>query len=202
MDFPYYCTTLEESEMCADQIAKEHDLQHKTRTNDHLFMYESDTISLTIKIFYDNWHKKQHCYSFELVALHRKDIGISGFLPYSRMLKGNLKRQSWRKRPSYFANDIRKSIDILNSVDKFGRVEGEIYEWRNGYGFARTNFVPKVFVWGGEIPNKTLGCVASGTKLKFKIVDTVKGPRAADIVVVGQHEIDKVDEAPNQVKKK
>jgi len=182
--FPHYCTTPEEVEWCADQIAEEHDLQRKTKIDDHTFKYENDKISLTIRIFGDNWRGKQHCYSFEMVSLCRKDIGEE-FLAYRGMASGHLKRRRWRKVPSYFADDVCVSIEALNSVDRFGRVKGEIYEWRGRYGFARVGSVRKIFVWGRDIPEAMRESVLVGTELRFRVIDDPKGPRATDIVAVG-----------------
>ena len=180
--FPHYCTTPEEAERCADQIAEEHDLQRKTKIDDHTFKYENDKISLTIRIFGDNWHGKRHCYSFEMVSLCRKDIGEE-FLAYRG--RGHLKRQRWRKVPSYFADDICVSIEALNSVDRSGRVKGEIYVWRESYGFARVGSARGIFVWGGDIPEAMREGVMVGTELRFRVIDDPKGPRATDIAEVG-----------------
>lgn len=193
MDFPHYCESMIIARMCADQIADSHCLLGEEiveeNQNTITLIYKNEEIRMVIKIFIDNWYRRQKCYSFRLLSLERLDGTAKEELPYQRIVGGHLQRQVWRKIPSYFASDIAKSIGALRSADQYGRVRGTIIKLVGGYGFARTAYIPKVFVWLKDIHEDVRDFVELGTELTFKVVSERKGPRAADIEVVGQKEL-------------
>jgi len=188
MYLPHYCSTLEEAEACLDQIAQEHGLLQKTRDDYQTFTYENERILMTVFIFPDNWYRNISCFSFSLRSLRRKDFDVEEGLPYQRLVRGHLSRQVWRKVPSYFAEDIRTSIKALEALDPHGRVRGIIHEWRGGYGFARTDSIAKVFVWGGDLPRGLRKEIGAGIELLFTVTDTPRGPRASDIIGIDSDE--------------
>lgn len=192
MDFPNYCQDINEAERCADHIAENHGLLEKEIFEKDPFsstiIYGNEEIRMVIKIFKDNWHGRQSCYSFKLLSLERLDGTAREGMPFERMIRGYLQRQEWRKKPSYFASDISKAVGALRSADKSGRVKGTIIELRGGYGFARTAYIPRVFVLLKYIHEDIRDFVKIGTELTFNVKTNPKGPRAADIEVVGQKE--------------
>lgn len=185
--YPHYCSNRDEAEWCADQIAFDNYFIRKRRIDDHNFVYENHNLIFKVQIFPDNWHRNISCYSFT-GSVTRKDTDLAETLPYIQGKRKRYRRQSWRKRPSFFADDIYRTIQNLTAYDAEGRVRGRISYWnaRKGYGFASCSIVPSIFVHIKSIEIKDREKITEGTCLKFKIVPNPekKRPQAKNISVV------------------
>jgi len=188
-----YCREKEHAALWADGIAADHDLVLKSVNRDSdedvlgtTRVYENEEFVLEIECSrHGIYYGDAVCFCARVV---RKSDGVIQDMPYRHKHHGAVHRQLWRESVRSFAEDVDEMFGFYRHYVKrpsSGRYEGVIHTWHRTYGFINTRWDENVFIHKSQIPGKYARKAPSGLIVRFTLENDLKGPRAADVEVIG-----------------